>query len=1569
MIKPNWNIFKAKFSENPQNNFEWLCYLLFCVEFGKEFGIFRYKNQSGIETNPVYVDKEVIGWQAKFYETTLSDHKGDLIITLIKSKRDYSDLTKIIFYTNQEWGQSHNPDNPGQNDPQAKVDIESKAKELGLQIEWRTASFFESPFVTIKNELIVQHFFSFEKSIVQLLSEKQSHAESILEDIQTSINFHGKKIEINRNALLERIISEIENEQVLMVTGAGGVGKTAVIKRLYEDQKTNTPFYIFKASEFEINNVNNLFGVYSFQDFIEAHNEEEKKLVVIDSAEKLLDLENTDPFKEFVSVLIKNKWKIIFTARSNYLSDLDMQFIDQYQVKPIKFYIETLSVEELIGCSQAYNFNLPTDTKLLELLRNPFYLNEFLRFYNNDEVIDYQNFKEKLWNRLIKKSKPIREQCFIEFAFQRASEGQFFISPNFNEWTIINSLVQDGILGYETAGYFITHDIYEEWALEKKIESEFIRQENYHDFFKKIGESLPIRRSFRKWVSDKLLTEDDSIKNFIEEVIEDENIPYFWKDEVLVSVLLSAYSDHFINLFEEKLLENNQELLKRVTFLLRIACKEVDEDFLKEVGLDKYSISYMQYIFTKPKGKGWKSIIKLIYKSKDEFTLEKLNFILPIINEWNNKFKNGETTKLSALIALKYYQEIVKEDIYLSEGEDIEEKLIQTILYGAAEIKEELSAIFDEVIKNKWRNYRDPYYKLVNAILSKVGENQVVLKSLPNYVLRLADLYWFNPQEKRHPFHYSVGVEDDFCIDENHGDYYPPSAFQTPIYWLLQYSLKETVDFLLRFINKTVECYVKSDLDKSEVKEVEVVTDSHVVKQYISNRLWNTYRGTQVSPNVFQSLHMALERFLLETAINTNSKILESNLLYLIKNSNSTSVTAIVVSVVLAHPEKTFNVAKVLFKTKEFFLYDTSRMILDHSAKSQFLIGAGLITENKIHEEERIKSCDDSHRKKSLEHLALMYQFFKGEGVTDEEVEDRQKFIWAIFDQYYKEFTDPPRDDDNTWRLFLARMDRRKMNPTFEVVDEGLQINFNPEIDQSLKEFSDKSHQEVSEALKYTSLKLWADYKVKNDERYKEFTQYEENPKQALKEVMEILENLKKNDVEFHLFNKAIPAHVCTVLVRDYFEELSKSDKELCKEVILTFASSSFRPNYLYQIWDGVESTISVLPILLKKFPEEKEYIKVILLLTLFDSHPIGMYAEFSDYSANTILNNLWSISFADAQSLLIGFLYLKPKYEAMREILRQQNYKQNKYKLYENELIEKFVGEYEKDIEKVISNSITLDDIKDLKYLNLSILRTAFQLIPLKSFDESHKIITQSIISVFAEKLLSDDKEEKIDYQVSHGFLRKLSRIVLASQKDKVPVFLYPFIEGFNNTDSMAYLFQEFIIAEDKLKTYENFWLVWDLFYDKVAELCKGESYGYYNQKIIKSYLFAETPWNENVSEWHAFKDNNIRFLSKVAKNMGESPTVLYSIAKLLNGIGQKYLNNGISWITKILIEYENIWTKHLEVNTIYHLENLVKSYIYKNREKIRRETKLKQEVLVILDFLVEKGSAAGYMLRENVL
>ena len=114
--------------------------------------------------------------------------------------------------------------------------------------------------------------------------------------------------------------------------------------------------------------------------------------------------------------------------------------------------------------------------ELVALPNAPSYQNKIYRAHmDTGENIDYANFKEKLWSRIISKSNPARESCFLATAFQRANEGQFFVTPGCDS-QILNMLVKDGILGYETAGYFITHDIYEEWALEKKIASDYIKK-------------------------------------------------------------------------------------------------------------------------------------------------------------------------------------------------------------------------------------------------------------------------------------------------------------------------------------------------------------------------------------------------------------------------------------------------------------------------------------------------------------------------------------------------------------------------------------------------------------------------------------------------------------------------------------------------------------------------------------------------------------------------------------------------------------------------------------------------------------------------------------------------------------------------------------------------------------------------------------------------------------------------------------------------------------------------------------------------------------------------------------
>ena len=201
------------------------------------------------------------------------------------------------------------------------------------------------------------------------------------------------------------------------------------------------------------------------------------------------------------------------------------------------------------------------------------------------------------------------------------------------------------------------------------------------------------------------MLQNNEIKTFIEQAIKDKDIKSFWKDEILVSVLLSDFSSVFFEFFKNELLsvpkkvvkydtsskvvqsltidyKYEESLLHRIFFLLRIACKEVDDDFFKQLGVKNLNIFSLKYILTRPKGQGWRSLIKFVSENFDQVGIQNIHFILPIIHDWTSKFKEGETTKYSGLMALKYYQWTIKKDVYISD-DGIKNNLLQTILYSS----------------------------------------------------------------------------------------------------------------------------------------------------------------------------------------------------------------------------------------------------------------------------------------------------------------------------------------------------------------------------------------------------------------------------------------------------------------------------------------------------------------------------------------------------------------------------------------------------------------------------------------------------------------------------------------------------------------------------------------------------------------------------------------------------------------------------------------------------------------------------------------------------------------------
>jgi hypothetical protein len=1576
MQEVNWNNFKAKFNGKEQKSFEELCYHLFCSEFDQNKGIFGYKNQTGIETDPIEKDGEMIGWQAKFFETRISTKKEKLKHSIEAAKRKNPNVNKILFYINQKFPESRKKN---KKDPDYKIEIENYGKSKGVKIEWRVPTHFEFQLALDKNKNIAQHFFGHGKSIIDFITELNQHSESILMPIHSKIVFNGNEIKIDRSITLKNLKTALEKSSLVILSGEGGTGKTAVIKDFYDQIKEIIPFFIFKASEFNISNINDLFknyGGFTLSDFIIEQQGTDKKYIVIDSAEKLSDIENREVFQEFLSSLLKNNWRIIFTTRHSYLDGLKWQFVEIYNLSFQVINIENIAKKELYLISSKRNFNLPQNERLLELLLNPFYLNEYLQNYRNlKETETYSDFKNLLWNKKIlnlsyrKNNIHLeREKCFLEIAKTRANSGCFYVTvDNCDNEALIN-LESDEIIKHDSDndGYFITHDIYEEWALDKIIERNFNKTEDYKCFFNSLGSSLFIRRAFRNWLSEQLLINQDEVKSLIEESIINDEIEDFWKDEILVSVLLSDYSGVFFQTFQTKLLEENQKLLMRVVFLLRIACKEIDESFLHLLGLQKVDGIALKTVFTIPKGKGWHFAIDFIHKHKEKFGLRNINIILPLLDDWNNKNKEGETTQKASQIGLYYYEEIFTNGGFgYSSRDERKGQLIRVILQGSHEIKNELTCIFNEVISEKKTSHGDKYCEIVQTILTSITDSFEVVKSLPEYVIKLADLFWFQIPEKDNGYS-RMDVEDYFCMADNYRfEYFPASAFQTPVFQLLRFSSKATIDFILSFTNKTVECYVKSEL-KNEAEEVEVfINETETIKQYISNRLWNTYRGTQYSTHLLESIHMALEKWLLEYAKTASQTELENLCIYLVKNSKSASITAVVASVVIAQPPKLFNIAKILFRTKEFFLYDTSRMIFDQTAKSLYSVGYGLNYKNKIYQDERIKTCDDEHRKISLEQIALNYQFVKSK--DNDDFEKQRETLWGIWDEYYKKLPIETKqsEKDITWRLFLARMDIRKMTPKAELENDGdkIIITLNPEIDPKLKKYSKDSLQKSSDAMKYTSLKLWSDYRFKRDEdKYKQYQKYENNPQLVISKTQEIIDDLKKGvRDDFSLFNRSIPAYTCAVIIKDFFDKLSEKEKEFCKEVIIEFAAIPLRiGKYSYQIHDGTEPAIISLPQLIKYFPKNRDDIKLLLFLLLLNPQ-----REISTFAIRGVLHDLWEINFEDAQSIFLGYLLLEPKYDDLINEILKENYK-NIYEISE-EVLKTFIKQYEEELNKIVSGKITYKDVGKLEQLSLEVLTIAFELLPLKTNNEDHKTFIKNISPIFSKKILIDD--DRVDYALKQRFLEKFAYFVLTSAREEIETYLKPFVDNFSNSRDMADFFQEFISAEDRLNQYEEFWVVWDVFYKQVVEICKKGSSYYYAKEIVHNYLLAWPYWKENAKGWHSLKEREKIFFNKVAQDVGHHPSVLYSLSKILNDIGSNFLEDGVFWISGILQRNENLFSEELEINTIFYMENIVRRYILTNRQKIKTNKKIKSEVVVILNFLIERGSITGYLLREDIL
>ena len=296
MVNPDWNIFEAKFSENPTKNFEWFCYLLFCKEFNKSHGVPRLYNQPGIETELITVGKDKIGWQAKYFTDKINHN--DIKDSIEKTIRIYPEITKLILYTNKDWGASKNGKYPG-----ARQKLIDFCSQNNLVLEERCASYFDKIISDENYQQITSFFFSNEHETRQAIQKQISrqgtqtisdHTEKYKKQIDEQYGNEKIRSIHSLNPLIDLLKEKIaktkfENLPDFYLKGVAGIGKSEELKKTYNHFIT-----VFSKPE-AFRNYQYVFIPFFYdlkeyqKDFFNFEDKESFYLLFLDSLDELSD--------------------------------------------------------------------------------------------------------------------------------------------------------------------------------------------------------------------------------------------------------------------------------------------------------------------------------------------------------------------------------------------------------------------------------------------------------------------------------------------------------------------------------------------------------------------------------------------------------------------------------------------------------------------------------------------------------------------------------------------------------------------------------------------------------------------------------------------------------------------------------------------------------------------------------------------------------------------------------------------------------------------------------------------------------------------------------------------------------------------------------------------------------------------------------------------------------------------------------------------------------------------------------------------------------------------------------
>jgi hypothetical protein len=1409
------------------------------------------------------------------------------------------------------------------------------------------------------------------------------HTQIILRGIRSTI---GQDIHLSRAGLVQQVRAALESSQIVLITGPAGSGKSAVGKNAILLLAPDHFAFGFRAEEFAQPhfdatlhaaqvpaNAQTLGAILAGQG---------RKVVVVESLERLLERSTRDAFADLLTLASSDRsLQILLTCRDYSAEQVRASFLQLAAIKYAVVEVPPLADAELAEVEAA----LPAlahplkNPALRDILRNPYLLDKALQItWSTDKPVPESEgeFRALFWRDIVRAEHRIpaglarqRERVLQEIAARRARALSPFVAVSDLDADVVASLLRDSlIIGSDKNPAMVAtaHDVLEDWAILEWIEAQHLTGEgSFKALSAAIGAHPAVRRSYRKWVAELVSREPEAADRLFKAATAETEVTAQFRDDTLVSLLKAPSAPAFLLRHEAELVANDNAILERVIHLLRVACVTTPAWLAGATGGS---------IFNYPTGSAWPTVLELVARNISRFTQQDRPLLLGLIEDavrgvswWAPTLEGAEHVAVVAhwlLPGAKNYR-----------AEDFRNRVLKVIVRipSADPIR------FEAVLRGTaTEDEHDRTAEELRDILLSGTDGLAAARDLPDLVISVATEYLLASEDdlQRNPFYSrSLDLHEHFGIKEGlKQDFFPASALRGPWVAMLRYHPRKALAFLVNVFNHSIDWYVHPRVpDPLEPGfEVELTfADGAKRKQWLNARLWNLYRGTSVGPYVLQSLLMSLEKWLLELGT-SHPKQLDGVLVYLLRNSDSAALAAVVASVATAYPHAAGEALLVLLSVPEYIAFDRARMAAESQARALNMFPQ-LRSENKIFEQERKEADNLLHRRQDLEVAVSNLQF----GPLAPRVH-------AILDAHLAVL--PPKAEQKKshllWRLSIHRMDMRQYTVSDIAVPEVLgpdskpgeapkqYVRLEPNApDADVQAMIDESAPRFNSLNARASILVWGLGAFERDTEKHDPLQWREKLTQAR-------EMRRDDDPEQHDGTQHGPGFIAAVCVRDHWDEMSDEERgwcvdRVCAEVLEDADDWNHFERSQRNPMAADRASASVVPLLLGRAlsaPQETLAREAFAAAFTHPSDEVRWYA-ISGIDASFWKNNrllaLRCVNAIATESAQID-----------RVLKAEESRPYNKRRSADGIVAEAAKGVRQRfwNDGTIAENAHRTVDIADGFGAHASgkmlaiLIHVPEDPVAVALFARVAQALVNAWDARDDHRREGKSRRRQRDYQNDSSLETLIEQFVMRTDVTSAQDVLRPVLEAVERHPRETHnVVQGLTNEHDSRPNASQYWFLWNLFADAVKRakwVGRLDGEHPWGSEMLSS-IFLTSWWEDNVRHWKGL-EGHAHNVDALFDALPPTSIVLDSYVRFLYHIGERSLPQAFVRIAESLTK-GNAATMLERSNTVFLLEVLLQRHVYGKPLELKRDAAVRKAVLFLLDTLVDNGSSAAFRMRDD--